>query len=427
MGPKPPRGPETILRRVLPRDEFETISGDLEEGFHDIAMRAGRRAALWWLWRQVGSVAAARLLTLSQNVLDAGRRRSMMSGFKHDLRYALRALGKQPAFTTTVVLMLALGIGANIAIFSLIHAVLLKPLPFADPDRLMLVHMLAPQRDAPGELRPNVWSYPKYQVFRDQQQVFESVALFRPATWNLTGTGTPERLPGEFVEAAYFDVLRIEASAGRTFSLDETRVPPSAPLVVLGHGFWTRRFGADPNVIGRTVGLNAIPHTIVGVLPVGFRGLSGEAEIWVPLTTLPAEDLKEPHSHSYTLIARLKPDVAVEQAQSAAQHLGDVIDRQYPDTFSTRGSRWSATAVPLHGERTDPLIRRSILILFGAVAAVLLIVCINVANLSFARAMARQREVGIRLAVGASRLRVMRQLMTESLLLSCIGAVAGGF
>lgn len=431
MPPTPSRFAESILRFVLPYDDAETISGDLEEMFHVIAAREGRRAARRWHWRQVASIVGATLFRRAHAPADSNHRRTprrtTMGALRQDVGYAIRSLRKQPGFTTTVVLMLALGVGANVAIFSLIHAVVLKPLPLAEPDRLMLFHTLMPDREAPGVFRPGVWSYPKYQVVRQHQRVFESMALFRPGTWNVTGTQSPERVLGEFVEASYFDVLGVAPAVGRSFSAEETRAPGSAPLAVLGHGFWTRRFGGDPSAVGRAVGLNGIPHTVVGVVPPGFRGLSGEADVWVPLTTAQGDDLTGPQSHSFTLVARRKADVSVEQAQAAAPVLGAIVDEQYRDTFNREGTRWSARAVPLHDERIDPVTRRSMLMLLWAVTAVLLIVCINVANLMFARAMGRQREVGIRLALGASRLRIVRQLMTESLLLAAVGAAAGLF
>ena len=162
---------------------------------------------------------------------------------------------KARVFAVTTILMLAVGIGATVAIFSLVNAVLLKPLPFAEPDRLMIVHLLAPDREAPGVFRPNIWSYPKYRAFRESQRAFESMTAFGDGNWNLTGTDSPERLSGEFVESSYFDVLGIRPVTGRTFSADETRAAGSAPLAMLGYGIWSRRFGSDPAVVGHSVDL----------------------------------------------------------------------------------------------------------------------------------------------------------------------------
>ncbi len=346
-----------------------------------------------------------------------------MPAMRQDLSYAFRSLRKQPAFALMAIAMLALGIGANVAIFSLVNALLLKPLPFDQPDRLMLVHMLVPERES-GTLQPMVWwSYPKYRVLRDTQRVFDGTSLFTSRESNVTGTGIPERITSELVEFSYFDVLRVAPQIGRTFSAEETRAPGSAPLAVLGHAFWTRRFAGDPGVIGKTIGLNGVSHTVLGVLPPGFRGLSGQTQIWLPVMMLPKEDLEEAWSHSHRLVARRNAGVSADQAEAAVRVIGNTIADQFRDP--EQGPRWSATAVPMNDERVDPLVRRSMLLLLASVAGVLLIVCVNLANLTLARALARQREVAIRLALGASRLRIVRQLMTESVLLAGLGAAAG--
>ncbi len=420
--PVPPLA-ETLLRWLLPREDAETIAGDLEETLRTTAaFRSRPRAARAWYWRQVFSILRSRAMPHAPR--HAPRQKgSTMAAMRQDLRYAIRTLVKQPGFTALAVSMLAVGIGANVAMFSLVNAVLLKPLPFAEPARLMIVHMLAPDRKAPGVFRQTVWSYPKYRVFRDNQHVFESTAVFTNASWNLTGSESPEQLRGEVIESSYFHVLGIEARAGRTFSAEETRTPGSAKLAILGHGLWLRRFGGNPDVLGRTIGLNGSPYTIVGVLPPGFRGLSGQADIWVPLMSLPASELDEPFSHSYTFVARRRADVPELQAQSATRVVAAQVDEQFRD--GPGGVAWSAAAVALNDMRTDPLTRRAVLVMLGAVAAVLLIVCVNLANLMLVRGLGRQREVAIRLALGASRSRIVRQLMTESLLLAALGAAAG--
>lgn len=425
MKTTPPRLAEALLRWFLSGEDAEVIAGDLEESLRSvIAPRAGARAARLWYWRQVISILWVHVSHSASEPTEQQPKRMPMPAIRQDLSYALRSLRKKPGFAVTAVLMLALGIGANVAIFSLVNAVLLKPLPFSDPDRLMIVHMLAPDRDTPGMFRRIIWSYPKYAMFRDNQRVFESTAAFAAANWNLTGSGSPERVIGEQVESSYFAVLGLTPQVGRLFSADETRAPGSAPIALLSQGFWIRRFGGDATVLGRTVGLNGVPHTVVGVLPSGFRGLTGQAEVWVPVTTLSAAELGEAWNHSYTVIARRKPDVSPGQAEAAVQVLGGQIHAQYPDP-GRAGTPWGATAVPLDDERVDPLIRRSVLILLAVVASVLMIVCINLANLMLVRGLARQREVAIRLALGASRLRIIRQLMTESVLLAVLGAVAG--
>lgn len=424
MDTTPPRSAEALLRWLLPSEDAEVMAGDLEETLRTVvAPRVGVRAARRWYWRQVISILWAQVCPDLEQP-EPQPKRTTMPAIRQDLAYTIRSLRKQPAFTAMAVLMLALGIGANVAIFSLVNAVMLKPLPFADPDRLTILHMLAPDRDAPGVFRQVIWSYPKYLALRDDQRVFESTAVFTSANWNLTGSGSPERLIGEQVESSYFHVLGMAAQTGRLFSAEETRAPGSDPVAVLGYGFWMRRFGGDPTVFGKTVGLNGVPHTILGVLPADFKGLTGQAEIWVPITTLSAADLGEAWNHSYAVVARRKPDVSLNQAVAAVQVLGSQIDASFPSPGGS-GLPWGATAVGLNDERVDPLIRRSVLILLASVAAVLLIVCINLANLMLVRGLARQREVAIRLALGASSLRIVRQLMTESAVLALLGALGG--
>jgi putative ABC transport system permease protein len=407
----------------MPAEDAEAIAGDLEETLNvTIVPRRGVRPAAFWYWRQVSSIVWSHL---RQPAFDATspRRRRMTMPIRQDLAYGWRTLRARPAFTIVAVLMLAVGIGATVAIFSLVNALMLKPLPFDEPQRLMFLHLLMPERDSPGIFRPTYWSYPKYLRFRDEQHSFESSALFVGREYNLTGSGSPARVSLELVEHTYFNVLGVAPLVGRTFTADETRAAGSEPLVLLGHGFWISRFGGDASVVGRTLGLNGVAHTILGVLPRGFRGLSGTAEVWIPVTTIPADDLNEALSHSYRVVARRAVNVSTTEAQSEVRLLGDRIDQYYADGLA--GRRWGATAMSLDDSRIDPLVRRSVLLLLAAVTSVLLIVCVNLANLTLVRALARQREVAIRLALGASRLRIIRQLMTENLLLAALGTLAG--
>ena len=346
-----------------------------------------------------------------------------MASTLQDVMYAIRSLRRQPGYSAIAILLLALGVGAAVAVLSLTDAVLFKPLPYRDPERLMLAHLIAPKPDSdvPG---PVVWSYPKYRAFRAAQQLFESTAVFGSAMWNVTGSDAPEQLNGELVEQTYFDVLGVSPQIGRVFDTSETESPRSAPLAVLSYGVWIRRFSGDPGTIGRTLGLDGVPYTIVGVMPAGFRGLTGQADVWVPITTISAEDLNNAWDHSYLAVARRKNSVSVEQVRAAMPILGKEINALFPDR-GPRGKQWSAAATPLNDERAGSLIRRSILMLLAAVAVVLLIVCINLASLTLVRGLSRQREVAIRLALGGSRFRIIRQLMTESLLVALAGAIGG--
>src|SRR2546428_1197447 len=353
-----------------------------------------------------------------------------MENLLQDLRYGMRALGRQPGFSLVAILTLALGIGANTAIFSVVNAALLRPFSFQEPERLMKVSLVGPpRRGAPPTAPPDddvVWSYPKFQTFRQLQQIFERVATYRGATFNLTGADEAERIAGEIVGADYFPVLGIGARVGRTFLAEEDATPATHWVALLGHGLWQRRFGGDPTLVGKTITLDTRPYTVVGVLPEGFRGLTALAEVWVPTMTLGANNLGQRWAHSHEVIARLSPGVSVAAAKSAVEVLGKQIYEAHPNPGQTGPSApWGARARTLAEARIDPALRRSVLVLFGAVGFVLGIACVNVANLLVARSAAREREIAIRLALGASRLRLVRQLLTESLLLAGCGAAAG--
>jgi putative ABC transport system permease protein len=339
-----------------------------------------------------------------------------------DLRYGARSLRRQPGFTLIAVLTLAVGIGANTAIFSIVNATLLRPFPFREPERLMKVSLTAPGSFGDPANDDMVWSYPKFETFRQNQQVFEKLALYRSGDFNLTGIEQAERIRGEAVTADYFPLLGIPAIAGRTFLAEEDSIAVTQRAAILSHALWERRFGLDPGIVGKSITLDTRIYTVVGVLPSGFRGLTGLAEVWVPTAATDAEERNQRWSHSYDLIARLKPGVSAQQARSAVMVLGHVIDEAHPFPF---GGKWGARARSLGEARIDPALRRSVLVLFGSVAFVLLIACVNIANLLLARGNAREREIAIRLAVGVSRGRLIRQLLTESVLLASIGAIAG--
>jgi predicted permease len=345
-----------------------------------------------------------------------------MSGLLQDLRYAMRTLRRQPGFTIIAVLTLAIGIGANTAIFSVIDATLLRALPFRDPDRLMTVMLRMPANDN-RVAQDMVWSYPKFLTLRDAETPFESVALHAAVSLTVRGDEGAERMPGEMVGAEYLRLLGIGAARGRSFSPDDDRLPPDQLTTLVSHGLWQRRFGGQPDVVGRELVINGRPFTIVGVLPPGFAGLSGRAELWVPITAVrTAATLANPFGHQFSLIARLEPNTSPEQAKAAMPAIGRLIDEAHPNTESR--AAWGAAAYTLSEVRLDPALRRSLVLLAIAVALVLLIACVNIANLLVARGAARQREIAVRLAIGAGRGRLVRQLLTESVLLAMLGAVA---
>ena len=422
--PRPPRLAVALLRLCLPREESEVVAGDFEELFTlDRVPVAGRRAARRWYWRQVISVIASRAFAARKRASRASREPTLTT-ISQEVRYAWRTLRTHAGFTAIAIMSLAVGIGANVAVFALVHAVLWKPLPYTRPDELMMVHALGPDRETPGRLVQTRWSYPQYQVFQANQQGFSSTGIVLESAWNLSGGGSAIRVSGELIDARYLRVLGIAPLLGRDFTAAETAAPGSAPIAMIGEGLWRRRFGGDPSVLGRSIELAGTPHTVIGILPATFQGLTGLAEIWVPVTTQSAPILNEPWSLNYRLVARRAPGVNSDQAREAAARAAAAVERAFPNRpFVT--ATGSATAVSLNDERADPLLARAALFILGAVGVVLLIVCLNLAHLLLVRGLGRQRETAIRLALGASRRRIARQLMTENILLAVAGASAG--
>jgi putative ABC transport system permease protein len=353
-----------------------------------------------------------------------------METLLQDFRFGARMLLKNPGFTFIAVAVLALGIGANSAIFSVVNAVLFAPLPYHEPERLLKVLQTSA---SPGQFgMPSLWPYPRFAALRDQNEAFAGVAAYAKRAFNLTGTGEPEHLQVEFVSADYFPLLGIEATQGRTFLPEEDRTPGLHAVALLGYGLWQRRFGGDLQIVGKTIELDKHALTIVGVLPRGFKGQSGTADVWMPMMMVPTmlnpQMLTQPYSYWTEVIARLKPGLTFEQAQAEMELLHESIEKLFPAPARSRPSgsgKETFTLVPLKDANIDPMIRRSFLILLVAVAFVLLIACANTASLMLARAVARRKEFAIRFALGAKRSRIMRQMLTESLLLSIAGGTIG--
>jgi putative ABC transport system permease protein len=387
---------------------------DDELSFH-LAMREadharhGRPDAARAARREFGNVAVLR-----EQVRDMWTFPSLES-FWQDIRYALRALRKSPAFTIVALAVLAIGIGATTAMFSLVDAMFLRGLPYPDADRLVV--LIGNVQRTAVERRGN--SYPDHLDWRAKSASFVDMAGYTGGTTTLFGTDEPERVPIEFVSAPYFTVFGVAPAAGRTFRADEDAVPNRDLVVVLGHGLWKRRFGGDPSIVNKTIQLGPRSFTVIGIMPPGFRGITDAADLWLPFALSGATGDNR-GNRGFQTVARLKPDVSIDAARADLDVISRQLEREYAATNDKRGVEVSPLSVETYG----PL--RSVVTTFMvAVVLVLLIACANVANLLIGRSEARQKEIAVRTALGAGKSRLMRQLITESLVLTGLGAAAG--
>ena len=339
-----------------------------------------------------------------------------MGTFIQDLRHSLRILRQSPGFTIAAVAALALGIGANTAIFSVVNTVLLKPLPYPDPNRLLVFMNVSPQGSGGPAASPA-----KFNMWRQQTRAFQDVSAYRFNMLNVTGGGDPEQIATGQVSADFFRLFGASVIAGRTFAADEDR-PNGGHVVVLGEGFWKRRFGGDPTIVGRSLSLDGDPYVVIGILgrfdTEAIQSPAGPPDIWLPFQLDPNSTMQ---GHYFVAAGRLKPGVTLGVAKAQLQLATSEFRQRYPDALPAQAG-FSVQA--LHDLLVRD-VRLSLWILMGAVTFVLLIGCANVANLLLARATARGREIAIRAAIGADRSRIIRQLLTESVMLSMIGGAFG--
>jgi putative ABC transport system permease protein len=341
-----------------------------------------------------------------------------MATLFQDIRHALRLFARSPGFAAAAIVVVALGIGANTAIFSIVHAVLLEPLPFPEPERLVRVWHIPPPQAFPGLKRFSV-SAGNYVEWEKQNHVFEKMAIVGYARFNVSGTGEPESIQGSRVSKDFFAVLGTRPLLGRTF-LPQEDEPGAGHVVVLSQSLWQNRFGGDKGIVGRDIPFDGVPYRVIGVM--GKDAIYPDtARFWVP-TAWTEKDRSVRNNHNYSTVARLKKGVSLEQANAEMRVISDRLARQYPEDDKD----WGATVVPLKEDRVGD-VRPLLLVLLGAVAFVLLIACANVANLMLARTVARQKEIAVRSALGASRTRLLRQLISESILLTLIGGGLGLF
>jgi predicted permease len=419
---KPPILADLLLYLSLPAKPYNCIRGDLTEEYHAVALPGfGVRGARKWYWRQVirsiGPALRGELIYARSTEMKGASMETLI----RDFRFGLRVLLKTPGFTAAAILTLALGIGATTAMFSVVNGILLQPLPYKDPDQLVLIKEKIPKFSSNSLSIPA----PDVLTFQRENRVFEGVAGFQESQMDLTGLGAPVRIRTSRISWNGFQVLGASPLMGRGFTADEDQ--PGRHVAVISHAMWRARFGGSPDVLQQTIELNRRKYEIVGVMPPGFafplRSRTRTVEVWTPMAFTEEEKASIGDNYDYDAVARIKSGVTMQQAEADSQIVMQRIAETYPASVRAEFQIFSVLS-PL-GEYTLGDVRTPLMIMLAAVICVLLIAVINVANLTLARGTTRQQEFAIRMALGASRQRVRAQLLSESVLLSLLGGAVG--
>jgi putative ABC transport system permease protein len=407
---------------------FRRRFGDEMHDFIRLRMKAARRGGAATCARESARLAADLVIGASREWISTFRERRRaarqpavvttprenMQIILQDLRFAIRGLARRPGFTAVAALTLALGIGANTAVFSVVNAVLIRPLPYVHPDELVLIWGTQGAEGGQGVV------YPDYLDWRARNHTFAEMGAFRSQSVNLTGGTTPERLIGSFVSASFLRVINAKIFRGRSFTETETELATKAPVAILSYETWRARFGSDPAILGKVININGTPFTVVGITTPNMPAPLGTPDVMVPIGYYPNAKGLERGVRGIAVAARLAPGVSLEAARRDLSAIAKQLEREYPTTNAGTGAEVIALKEQMVGR-----VRESLYVIVAAVAVVLLIACANVANLQLARGASRARELSVRAALGAGRGRIAQQLLTESVILSIIGGVAG--